>query len=119
MDSVNEYQDLDVFSDSFNSDMTNLLENTLEGLEMDEDIVTNATEYRSILNYISKKFGLNRPYPIKTAEDETQIIFTGVNPKNSKINFDLVKPDGERKKGSAKLTTIIKLLSNYTLFEPF
>jgi len=31
----------------------------------------------------------------------------------------LVKPDGERKKGSAKLTTIIKLLSNYTLFEPF
>ena len=119
MDSVNEYQDLDVFSDSFNSDMTNLLENTLEGLEMDEDIVTDATEYRSILNYISKKFGLNRPYPIKTAEDETQIIFTGVNPKNSKINFDLVKPDGERKKGSAKLTTIIKLLSNYTLFEPF
>ena len=119
MDSVNEYQDWDVFNDSFNSDMTNLLENTLEGLEMDEDIVTDATEYRSILNYISKKFGLNRPYPIKTAEDETQIIFTGVNPKNSKINFDLVKPDGERKKGSAKLTTIIKLLNNYTLFDPF
>ena len=119
MDAVNEYQDWDVFNDSFNSDMTNLLENTLEGLEMDEDVVTDATEYRSILNYINKKFGLNQPYPIKTAEDETQIIFTGVNPKNSKINFDLIKPNGERKKGSAKLSTIIKLLNNYTLFSPF
>lgn len=119
MDSVHDFQDWDVFSDSFNSDMTNLLENTLSDLEMDEDVITDASEYRSILNYINRKFGLNKPYPIKTAEDETQIIFTGVNPKNSKINFDLVKPDGERKKGSAKLTTIIKLLNNYTLFDPF
>ena len=99
--------------------MTNLLENTFIGFRMDEEVITDATEYRSILNYITKKFGLNKPYPIKTAEDETQIIFTGVNPKNSKINFDLVKSDGERKKGSAKLTTIIKLLNNYTLFDPF
>ena len=119
MEGVHEYQDWDVVSESFNSDMTNLLENTLSDLESDEDVVTDASEYKRILNYINKKFGLNQPYPIKTAEDETQIIFTGVNPKNSKINFDLVKPDGERKKGSAKLTTIIKLLNNYTLFDPF
>jgi len=119
MDAVYDYQDWDVFSDSFNKDMTNLLDNTLYDLESDEDVVTDASEYKRILNYINKKFGLNQPYPIKTAEDETQIIFTGVNPKNSKINFDLVKPDGERKKGSAKLTTIIKLLNNYTLFDPF
>ena len=119
MDAVYDYQDWDVFSDSFNKDMTNLLDNTLYDLESDEDVVTDASEYKRILNYINKKFGLNQPYPIKTAEDETQIIFTGINPKNSKINFDLVKPDGERKKGSAKLTTIIKLLNNYTLFDPF
>lgn len=119
IDSVNEYQDTDVFYELFNEKMTNLLDNTLYELESNTDVVTDASEYKRILNYISKKFGLNQPYPIKTAEDETQIIFTGVNPKNSKINFDLVKPDGERKKGSAKLTTIIKLLSNYTLFDPF
>lgn len=119
MEGVHEYQDWDVVSESFNSDMTNLLDNTLYDLESDEDVVTDASEYKRILNYINKKFGLNQPYPIKTAEDETQIIFTGVNPKNSKINFDLIKPNGERKKGSAKLTTIIKLLNNYTLFDPF
>lgn len=119
MDSVNEYQDWNLFAGEFNGPMTNILDDTLSDLESNTDIVTDASEYKRILNYISKKFGLNQPYPIKTAEDETQIIFTGVNPKNSKINFDLVKPDGERKKGSAKLTTIIKLLNNYTLFDPF
>ena len=118
-DSVQEYQDLNLFNGEFNGPMTNILDDTLSDLESNTDIVTDASEYKRILNYISKKFGLNQPYPIKTAEDETQIIFTGVNPKNSKINFDLVKPDGERKKGSAKLTTIIKLLNNYTLFDPF
>ena len=50
--------------------------------------------------------------------DGTEIIFRGVNPKNSKIEFVLVNGD-ERKTGSAKLSTIIKLLNNYTLFSPF
>ena len=119
IDSVNEYQDWNVFKGEFDGAMTNILDDTLSDLESNKDIVTDISEYKRILNYISKKFGLNQPYPIKTSEDETQIIFTGVNPKNSKINFDLVKPNGERKKGSAKLTTIIKLLNNYTLFDPF
>jgi len=82
-------------------------------------VVSDASEYRRILNYISKNFGLDKPYPIKTSDDGTEIIFKGVNPRNSKINFVLVHKDGEKKTGSAKLSTIIKLLNNYTLFSPF
>ncbi len=118
MESVNEYQDWDVFSHSFNSDMTNLLEKVLDEIESNDEVVSDAKEYRRILNYITKNFGLNNPYPIKTSDDGAEIIFRGVNPKNSKIEFVLVN-GVERKTGSAKLSTIIKLLNNYTLFSPF
>ena len=114
-----EYQDHDTFSEIFDDEMTNILEKVLEEIESDDEVVSNAKEYRRILNYIDKNFGLNKPYPIKTSDDGTEIIFRGVNPKNSKIEFVLIHKDGERKTGSAKLTTIIKLLNNYTLFHPF
>ena len=114
-----EYQDHDTFSEMFDDEMTNLLEKVLEEVESDDEVVSDAREYRRILNYINKNFGLDKPYPIKTSDDGTEIIFRGVDPKNSKINFVLVQKNGERKKGSAKLSTIIKLLNNYTLFSPF
>ena len=113
-----EYQDHDTFSEMFDDEMTNLLEKVLEEVESDDEVVSDAREYRRILNYIDKNFGLNKPYPIKTSDDGTEIIFRGVNPKNSKIEFVLVN-GVERKTGSAKLSTIIKLLNNYTLFSPF
>ena len=113
-----EYQDHDMFSEMFDDEMTNLLEKVLDEIESDDEVVSDAKEYRRILNYIDKNFGLNRPYPIKTSDDGTEIIFRGVNPKNSKIEFVLVN-GVERKTGSAKLSTIIKLLNNYTLFSPF
>ena len=113
-----EYQDHDTFSEMFDDEMTNLLEKVLEEIESDDEVVSDAREYRRILNYIDKNFGLNKPYPIKTSDDGAEIIFRGVNPKNSKIEFVLVN-GVERKTGSAKLSTIIKLLNNYTLFSPF
>ena len=113
-----EYQDHDTFSEMFDNEMTNLLENVLDEIESDDEVVSDAKEYRRILNYIDKNFGLNRPYSIKTSDDDVKIIFRGVNPKNSKVEFVLVN-DVERKTGSAKLSTIIKLLNNYTLFSPF
>ena len=113
-----EYQDHDTFSEMFDDEMTNLLEKVLDEIESDDEVVSDASEYRRILNYIDKNFGLNKPYPIKTSDDGTEIIFRGVNPKNSKIEFVLVN-GVERKTGSAKLSTIIKLLNNYTLFSPF
>ena len=113
-----EYQDHDTFSEMFDDEMTNLLEKVLDEIESDDEVVSDAREYRRILNYIDKNFGLNRPYPIKTSDDGTEIIFRGVNPKNSKIDFVLIN-GVERKTGSAKLSTIIKLLNNYTLFSPF
>jgi len=119
LDSMNEYQDDDIFEEVFNDDMTSLLENALDDLEMDDEVVTDANEYRRILKYIKDKFGLDKPYPIKTSDEGIEIIFKGVNPKTSKINFELVNPEGEKKEGSAKLSTIIKLLNNYTLFHPF
>jgi len=119
LDSMNEYQDNDIFEEIFNDDMTSLLENVLDDLEMDDEVVTDANEYRRILKYIKDKFGLDKPYPIKTSDEGIEIVFKGVNPKTSKINFELVNPDGDKKEGSAKLSTIIKLLNNYTLFHPF
>ena len=113
-----EYQDHDTFSEMFDDEMTNILEKVLDEIESDDEVVSDAREYRRILNYIDKNFGLNKPYPIKTSDDGTEIIFRGVNPKNSKIEFVLVN-GVERKTGSAKLSTIIKLLNNYTLFSPF
>jgi hypothetical protein len=113
-----EYQDHDTFSEMFDNEMTNLLEKVLEEIESDDEVVSDAREYRRILNYITKNFGLDKPYPIKTSDDGTEIIFRGVDPKNSKIEFVLVN-GVERKTGSAKLSTIIKLLNNYTLFSPF
>jgi hypothetical protein len=96
-----EYQDHDTFSEMFDNEMTNLLEKVLEEIESDDEVVSDAREYRRILNYITKNFGLDKPYPIKTSDDGTEIIFRGVDPKNSKIEFVLVN-GVERKTGSAR-----------------
>ena len=50
--------------------MTNLLENVLSDVESDENVVSDANEYRRILNYITKKFGLNNHTQLKRQKSE-------------------------------------------------
>jgi len=113
-----EYHDEDEFRYHFDNDMEMALQKELDRLESDEDMVLDSKQYKRISNYIANKFGFNKPLKIKSPKKETVIIFDNVDPKTNKINFRLIRND-EEKKGSAKLETIIKLLTNYTLFDPF
>jgi hypothetical protein len=113
-----EFHDEDEFRYHFDNDMEMALQKELDRLESDEDMVLDSKQYKRISNYIENKFGFNKPLKIKSPKKETVIIFDNVDPKTNKINFRLISDD-EEKKGSAKLETIIKLLTNYTLFDPF
>jgi hypothetical protein len=113
-----EYHDEDTFRHHFDNDMERALEKELDRVETDESLVLDSKQYKRISNYIENKFGFNTPHKIKSADEETMILFNGVDPKTNKVKFTLVK-DEEEKKGSAKLETIVKLLTNYTLFDPF
>jgi len=112
------YRDEDEFRHHFDNDMEKALEKELDRVESDDSLVLDSKQYKRISNYIEKKFGFNTPHKIKSADEETMILFNGVDPKTNKVKFTLVKDD-EEKKGSAKLETIIKLLTNYTLFYLF
>jgi hypothetical protein len=112
------YRDDDIFRHHFDDDMERALEKELDRVESDESLILDSKQYKRISNYIENKFGFNTPHKIKSADEETIILFNGVDPKTNKVKFTLVKDD-EEKKGSAKLETIIKLLTNYTLFDPF
>jgi len=112
------YRDEDEFRHHFDNDMEKALEKELDRVESDDSLVLDSKQYKRISNYIEKKFGFNTPHKIKSADEETMILFNGVDPKTNKVKFTLVKDD-EEKKGSAKLETIIKLLTNYTLFDLF
>jgi hypothetical protein len=94
------------------------LQKEFDRVESDESLILDSKQYKRISNYIENKFGFNTPHKIKSADEETMILFNGVDPKTNKVKFTLVKDD-EEKKGSAKLETIIKLLTNYTLFDLF
>ena len=113
-----EFHDEDEFRYHFDNDIEMALQKELDRLESDEDMVLDSKQYKRISNYIENKFGFNKPLKIKSPKKETVIIFDNVDPKTNKINFRLISDD-EEKKGSAKLETIIKLLTNYTLFDPF
>jgi len=112
------YRDDDTFRYYFDNDMEIALQKELDRVESDESLILDSKQYKRISNYIENKFGFNTPHKIKSADEETMILFNGVDPKTNKVKFTLVK-DEEEKKGSAKLETIVKLLSNYTLFDPF
>jgi hypothetical protein len=112
------YRDDDTFRHHFDNDMERALEKELDRVESDESLILDSKQYKRISNYIENKFGFNTPHKIKSADEDTMILFNGVDPKTNKVKFTLVKDD-EEKKGSAKLETIIKLLTNYTLFDPF
>lgn len=113
-----EYHDEDTFRHHFDNDMERALEKELDRVESDDSLVLDSKQHKRISNYIENKFGFNTPHKIKSADEETMILFNGVDPKTNKVKFTLVKDD-EEKKGSAKLETIVKLLTNYTLFDPF
>jgi len=113
-----EFHDEDTFRHHFDNDMERVLEKELDRVESDESLILDSKQYKRISNYIANKFGFNKPLKIKSPKKETVIIFDNVDPKTNKINFRLIRND-EEKKGSAKLETIIKLLTNYTLFNPF
>jgi len=117
-DFSDEYHDEDEFRHYFNDDMEKALQKELDRVESDESLILDSKQYKRISNYIENKFGFNTPHKIRSADEETSIIFDLVDPKTNKVNFTLVKDD-EEKKGSAKLETIVKLLTNYTLFDPF
>lgn len=113
-----EYRDDDEFRYIFDDTMQKYLDKELERLEDYDSTVEDTKQYRRMVNYIDKKFGFSKPNLIKTSEEESMIVFDGVDPKTNKINFTLIQ-NNKSKKGTAKLETIIKLLNNYTLFDPF
>ena len=103
--------------------MDSAFDNLLERLQ-DSDSYIDLKVYREIYNFIENKYGWNKTVSVeplsKNKSKDTVIEFFKINPETNKIDFQLKKLGNYGiKKGSAKLSTIQKLMTNYQLFDPF
>ena len=115
--------DQETFAYYFNDNMDSAFDNLLERLQ-DSDSYIDLKVYREIYNFIENKYGWNKTVSVeplsKNKSKDTVIEFFKINPETNKIDFQLKKLGNYGiKKGSAKLSTIQKLMTNYQLFDPF
>ena len=124
-----EHQDQETFAYHFNDDMDSAFDNLLERLQ-NSDTYIDLKVYKEIYNFIENKYGFNKVVQVEPLNDvenngksNTTIRFLRINPETNKIDFQLNKwgtsGGAGFKTGSAKLSTIQKLMTNYQLFDPF
>lgn len=113
--------DEDTFKYHFNDELTEILEKFLDDIEENEKFL-DIEEYKKIYNRIENKYGFNRYIKIEPFQDQKlEIKFEKVDPVDNKIEFTIRRlyPDYNFKKAKAKLSTIEKLMTNYSLFDIF
>lgn len=117
---AHEVRDDETFNHYFNSDMDSALDTLLEKLENSEDY-SDLDEYKRIYTFLNNKYGFDERIPVEPADGDVTIKFTKIDPKDNKIDFELMRKGDNYgfKKGRAKLSTIQQLMSNYQLFDPF
>ena len=119
---VYENEDGETFNEEFNDETLRVLENAYEKFE-DVEFIKDFDEYLRVLEELKKQFTIGKNIPVPTQEG-VSIYIDGVDPQTNKINFKLKRFNGETssfeiKKGRAKLSSLLSLMNNYQLFDPF
>ena len=122
-DNIYNNFDSNTFDNFFNNDLSNLLEKEYDKLD-DADFFLDFDQYLNVMNRVKEMFGrFGKNIPIPTSED-ANIRIDGVDPETNKVKFTLSRFNSdidsfETKKGKSKLSSIISLMNNYQLFDPF
>jgi len=119
---VHENEDGETFNEEFNDNTLRILENAYEKFE-DVEFIKDFDEYLRVLEELKKQFAIGKNIPVPSQEG-VSIYIDGVDLQTNKINFTLKRFNGETdsfetKKGRAKLSSLLSLMNNYQLFDPF
>ena len=119
---VYENEDGETFNEEFNDETLRILENAYEKFE-DVEYIKDFDEYLRVLEELKKQFAIGKNIPVPSQEG-VSIYIDGVDLQTNKINFTLKRFNGETdsfetKKGRAKLSSLLSLMNNYQLFDPF
>lgn len=119
---VHENEDGETFNEEFNDETLRILENAYEKFE-DVEYIKDFDEYLRVFEELKKQFAIGQNIPVPSQEG-ISIYIDGVDLQTNKINFTLKRFNGETgsfetKKGRAKLSSLLSLMNNYQLFDPF
>lgn len=121
-ESVWENFDNETFTGSFNDEMLKLLEKEYDKFD-DAEYIKDFDEYLRVLEDLKKEFTIGENTPVPAAEN-VFVNVEGVDYETNKVKFTLKRfnPDTDRfetRKGKSKLSSLISLMNNYQLFDPF
>ena len=119
---VYENEDGETFNEEFNDETLRVLEKAYEKFD-DVEFIKDFDEYLRVLEELKKQFDIGKNIPVPSQEG-ISIYIDGVDLQTNKINFTIKRFNGETdsfetKKGRAKLSSLLSLMNNYQLFDPF
>ena len=114
--------DNETFTSLFNEPTLNILENAYEQFD-DAEYIKDFKEYLRVLEELKKVFTIGKNTPVPT-EENVFVEVEGVDYETNKVKFTLKRFNPETdsfeiKKGKSKLSSLISLMNNYQLFDPF
>ena len=117
-----EVMDNETFTSLFNEPTLNILENAYEEFD-DAEYIKDFEEYLRVLEELKKVFTIGKNTPVPT-EENVFVEVEGVDYETNKVKFTLKRFNPETdsfeiKKGKSKLSSLISLMNNYQLFDPF
>ena len=122
-ESIYNNWDDESFRTMFDSDLDFILEKEWEKLN-DADFFLDFDENLEIIGQVKEKFGDFGKYRKMPTTDNINVKVDRVDPETNKVMFTLNRYNPETdsfetKKGKSKLSSLLSMMSNYQLFDPF
>ena len=122
-ESIYNNWDDESFRTMFDSDLESILEKEYEKLD-DTDFFLDFDKNLEIIGQVKEKFGDFGKYRKIPTTDNINVKVDRVDPETNKIMFTLNRYNPETdsfetKKGKSKLSSLLSMMSNYQLFDPF
>lgn len=122
-ESIYNNWDDESFRTMFDSDLDFILEKEWEKLN-DADFFLDFDENLEIIGQVKEKFGDFGKYRKIPTTDNINVKVDRVDPETNKVMFTLNRYNPETdsfetKKGKSKLSSLLSMMSNYQLFDPF
>ena len=122
-ESIYNNWDDETFRTRFDSDLDFILEKEWEKLN-DADFFLDFDKNLEIIGQVKEKFGDFGKYRKIPTTDNINVKVDRVDPETNKVMFTLNRYNPETdsfetKKGKSKLSSLLSMMSNYQLFDPF
>ena len=122
-ESIYNNWDDETFRIMFDSDLESILEKEYEKLD-EADFFLDFDKNLEIIGQVKEKFGDFGKYRKIPTTDNINVKVDRVDPETNKIMFTLNRYNPETdsfetKKGKSKLSSLLSMMSNYQLFDPF